>query len=158
MGGYLHPLHIGWRNLVELNLSADPEGAFAVLNTPCPVTLMNAHVCLQAPFDWRDLERIEHWGPNMRRIVRNWLLAFGDYCGVSVFYLWDLVPAIFISHPELFDDNPVWMNSTVTDLETGTLVVASEGEGSRVNMPERILDPEQFRAILWEAWRQTPLD
>jgi inosine-uridine nucleoside N-ribohydrolase len=158
MGGYLHPLRIGWRNLGELNLSADPEGAFAVLNASCPVTLMNAHVCLQAPFGWRDLRRIEHWGRDMRRVVRNWLLAFSVYCGVPVFYLWDLLPAIYISHPELFDANPVWLNSTVTDLETGTLVVASEGEGNRVNMPERILDPERFRTILWEAWRQTPLD
>jgi purine nucleosidase len=158
MGGYLHPLRIGWRNLVELNLSADPEGAFAVLNASCPITLMNAHVCLQAPFGWRDLGRIEHWGRDMRRVVRNWLLAFGVYCGVPTFYLWDLVPAIYISYPELFDANPVWGNSTVTDLETGALVVASEGEGNRVNMPERILDPERFRAILWEAWRQTPLD
>lgn len=158
MGGYLHPLRIGWRNLGELNLSADPEGAFAVLNASCPVTLMNAHVCLQAPFGWCDLGRIEHWGRDMRRAVRNWLLAFGIYCGVPVFYLWDLVPAIYISYPELFDANPVWVNSTVTNLETGTLVVASEGEGSRVNMPERILDSERFRAILWEAWRRTPFD
>jgi purine nucleosidase len=158
MGGYLHPLRIGWRNIAELNLSSDPESAFAVLNAACPVTLMNAHVCLQAPFGWRDLRQVGCWGRDMGWIVRNWLLAFGVYCGVSVFYLWDLLPAVYISHPELFDVHPVWVGSTVADLETGTLVVTGEGEGARVNMPEQILDREKFKTILLEAWRQTPLD
>ncbi|MCP4543430.1 MAG: nucleoside hydrolase [Chloroflexi bacterium] len=155
MGGYLHPLHIGWRNLAELNLSADPEGSFAVLNAACPVTLMNAHICLQAPFGWRDLRRARFWSRDMRRVARNWLLAFGIYCGVPVFYLWDLLPAVYLSHPELFDENPVWACSTVADLETGTLVAGSKEEGARINMPSRILDPKRFKAILFEAWRQT---
>ncbi len=61
-GGYLHPLRIGWRDLPELNLSADAEAAHSVLYAECPVTLMNAHVCLQAPFDWRDLRWARFWG------------------------------------------------------------------------------------------------
>jgi len=153
MGGYLRPLRLGWRNLAELNLSADPEGAFAALNAACPVTLMNARVCLQASFGWRDLRRVGFWDRETRRVVRNWLLAFGVYCGVSAFYLWDLLPAVYLSHPELFDENPVWVRSTVTDLETGALVVGDEGEGAHINMPSRILDPERFKAILFEAWR-----
>ncbi|MDY7075703.1 MAG: nucleoside hydrolase [Chloroflexota bacterium] len=168
MGGYLHPLRIGWRNLLELNLSSDPEAAFAVLNAPLgqsrgivyPTTLMNAHVCLQASFGWRDLTHIRHWGLGTRRVVRNWLLTFGLYCGVSVFYLWDLLPAVYVSHPELFDENPVWVRSTVTDLETGTLVLGDrdEGEGIRTNMPSHILNAERFKKIIFEAWQQTVLD
>ncbi len=153
MGGYLRPLRIGWRNVAELNLSADPGGAFAVLNAACPVTLMNARVCLQAPFGWRDLKRIGHWDRETRRVVRNWLLAFGIYCGVPLFYLWDLLPAIYISHPELFDKRLVWVRSTVADLETGRLVVGDEGDGARINMPSRILDPGRFKTILFKAWR-----
>jgi purine nucleosidase len=107
MGGYLHPLRIGWRNVPELNLSADPEGALAVLNAPCPVTLMNAHVCLQAALGWRELKCLDHWGRDMRRTVRAWLLTFGAYCGVRVFYLWDLLPAVYLSYPDLFDRNPL---------------------------------------------------
>jgi len=158
MGGYLHPLRIGWRDLPELNLSADPVAAHRVLNAGCPVTLMNAHVCLQASFGWHDLRRARFWGREMRRIVRNWLLTFGLYCGVTAFYLWDLLPAVYISHPELFDENPVGVCSTATDLETGTLVIGNEGEGAHINLPARILDAERFKRILFEAWRQTLLD
>ncbi len=158
MGGCLHPLRVGWRDLPELNLSADPEAAFAVLNANCPVTLMNAHICLQASFGWSDLRRIRFLGRDGQRTVRNWLLAFGVYCGISVFYLWDLLPAIYISYPDLFDVNPVWVRSTVKDLETGTLVLAQEGERACINMPARILDVRRLEEILFEAWKRASLD
>jgi inosine-uridine nucleoside N-ribohydrolase len=156
MGGYLHPLRIGWRNLPELNLSADPEASYSILNTPCPVTLMNAHVCLQAPFGGRELRRARFWSRALRRVVRNWLVTFGLYCGVSVFYLWDLLPAIYVSEPDLFDENPVEVFSTVADLETGSLVVTGNGAGAWINMPSLIVDRERFMAVLFAAWQRAP--
>ncbi len=164
MGGYLHSLRIGWRDVSELNLSLDPEAAFAVLNAECPVTVMNAHVCLQAPFRWRDLRRVRHWSRSTRRLLRNWLITLGIGCGVPEFYLWDLLPAIYISYPDLFDANPVWVQSTVKDLETGTLVISDEADrrpsesGARINMPSQILDIARFNKILFDAWAQVELD
>lgn len=156
MGGYLTPLRIGWRNLPELNLSSEPEAAHSVLNSPCPVTLMNAHICLQAGFGWRDLRRARFWSGALRRVVRNWLVTFSLYCGVSVFYLWDLLPAIYISEPDLFDENRVAVCSTVNDLETGTLVVAGDSAGARINMPSHILDRTRFMDVLFAAWQRAP--
>lgn len=165
MGGYLDPLRIGWRNVAELNLSRDPEAAHRVLYAPCPVTLMNAHVCLQAPFGWRDLWRARFWPRETRRIVRGWLLAFGIHCGVPRFYLWDLLPAVYLSRPDLFDKKTARVRSTLSDLETGTLVVGDPGKadepldpssaGARINMPSRILDREQFKTLLFAAWQES---
>lgn len=152
MGGYLHPLRIGKRDVAELNFSCDPEGAHAALHAPCPVTVMNAHVCLQAPFDAGDLPRLDGWDEITRGIVQSWLTAFGAWCAVTEFYLWDLLPAVALSHPELFERRPVRLRSTVTDLETGSLALAEGGAGSRLDMPARITDPERFKALLFEAW------
>jgi inosine-uridine nucleoside N-ribohydrolase len=158
MGGYLRPLRIGWRNVAELNLSADPEAAFTVLNASCPVTLMNAHTCLQASFNWLDLRRVRHWGLKTRRVIRNWLLGHGLSCGVPRFYLWDLLPAVYISYPELFDHNPVWVRSTVADLETGMIIPAQGERGASINMPTRILDVDRFKETLFDAWAQVQID
>lgn len=158
MGGYLHPLRIGWRNVNELNLSADPEAAFAVLNAECPVTLMNAHICLQAAFGWRDLKQVRHWSCSTRRLLRNWLIKMGIGCGVPVFYLWDLLPAVYISYPGLFDTNTVWVRSTMKDLETGMIVISDEESGARINMPAQILDINRFNQVLFDAWAQMQLD
>ena len=153
MGGYLHPLRLGYRQVRELNLSGDPEGSFATLNAACPMTLMNAHVCLQAAFTPLDIWRIRRWPADLRRAVAAWWLRCTLGTALFAFYLWDLLPAVHISHPELFPANPVRIRSTVSDLEYGKLVLDTE-QGSVVNMPTRITDRRRFRDILYTAWGQ----
>ncbi len=158
MGGYLHPLPVpGWEDVSELNLSSDPEAAFAVLNASCPVTLMNAHICLHAPFGLRELAPIEQFDRKAYHLLRDYLLTCEANHVEPQDYLWDLLPAVYISYPNLFDANPVRVRSTVADLETGTIVIGNEEEGALVNMPTCILDLDQFYAILYHAWAQAPL-
>jgi len=166
MGGYLHPLPIpGWEDVRELNLASDPEAAFAVLYAPlrqtqdtaCPVTLMNAHICLQAPFGLAELAPIEQSDPKAYAILHDYLLACASPHLSPRDYLWDLLPAVYISYPELFDNNPVQVCSTVADLETGTIVIGGDGDGALINMPTRILDVGQFYAILYDAWARVSL-
>ena len=104
MGGYLHALDLpGWDDVPELNLASDPEAAFVVLNAPCPFTLMNAHICLQAPFGLPELAPIEGIDPEAYRIQRDYLLYIEDRHLAPRDYLWDLLPAVYISYPELFN-------------------------------------------------------
>jgi inosine-uridine nucleoside N-ribohydrolase len=160
MGGYLHALPgSNWENVPELNLSSNPEAASALLNASCLVTLMNAHVCLDAPFGLPELERLEQWrGSSIYRSLYDWLLQCEIGPGQPGDYLWDLLPAVYISHPELFDEHPVWIRSTVPDMETGTLLPGQEGDGALINMPTRIQDVDRFYAILYEAWSQVPVE
>ncbi len=166
MGGYLHPLPIpGWEDVPELNLASDPEAACVVLNAPlrrtqdaaCPVTLMNAHICLQAPFGLPELAPIEKSDPKAYCILRDYLLTCETPHLAPRDYLWDLLPAVYISYPDLFDDNPVRVRSTVADLETGTIDIGDDEDGALINMPTRILDVDRFYAILYDAWGQVSL-
>jgi len=153
MGGYLHPIKVGRRDVKELNLSGDPEASFEVLNGPCPVTLMNAQICLQAPFRWRDYWKLDFWSRKTRWMVRDWLVLHAVFCGIPYFYLWDLLPAVYITHPELFYDYQVKIQSTVEDLEVGTLRPEDTREIQRVNMPVLINDLDRFIEVIFEAWR-----
>jgi inosine-uridine nucleoside N-ribohydrolase len=157
MGGVLRPLQIGHHHVPELNLSADPAAAYQVLHASCPVTLMNAHVCLQASFTEEDLDRVPHWSEEVRSIVQRWLDTMRHFSGASAFYLWDLLPAVYLSCPELFDRHPVWVRSSIADLETGQIVVGETGEGAQVNMPSQIRDVGRFKEILFAAWRQVSI-
>lgn len=159
MGGYLHALPGSyWENVPELNLASNPEAAFAVLNASCPVTLMNAHVCLDAPFGLSELARLEQWrGSSIYRSLHDWLLQCEIGPGQPGDYLWDLLPAVYVSYPELFAEHPAWIRSSVQDLETGTLIPGEGGEGAHINMPTRIQDVDRFYAILYEAWSQVPV-
>lgn len=155
MGGYLKPLRIGWRNLAELNLSADPKAAHAVLNAPCPVTLISAQLCLQASFEWGDLRNVRTRNSWLRAIIRNWLWVFGLYFGVRRFYLWDLVPAVYLSYPELFDSRQVDVISTESDLATGKILFRTGNDIlSRIRLPAKILDPNRLKCIVYEGWEK----
>jgi hypothetical protein len=94
------------------------------------------------------------WKHDVHRVTRNWLWAFGLYCGVPRFYLWDLVPAVYVSCPELFDHNVVRVDSTVGDLESGSIVTTTREEGVSIDMPTRIRAPAAFKQILFEAWER----
>jgi inosine-uridine nucleoside N-ribohydrolase len=158
MGGYLAPLRIGRKQVAELNLSADPEASYQVLNAACPVTLMNAQTCLQAGFNRQDIARLKFWPRKIRRNLTQWLLAFGLVCGVREFYLWDLLPAVYLSHPELFTSEKVDVISTIKDLETGKLVFSEDSAVKRVTMPSRITNIVAFRTALFEAWKGIDLN
>lgn len=156
MGGYLHPVKVGRRDVKELNLSADPEAAFLVLNAPCPVTLMNAQICLQAPFTWKDLGRLDFWSRRTRRSVRQWLVLHAIFCGIGNFYLWDLLPAAYLSFPDLFFESRVRIGSTLADLEAGILLPRDADGLASVNMPPLIADLDRFKEILFASWRRIP--
>ena len=153
MGGYLSPLQIGIKEINELNLSADPQASYQVLNAPCPVTLMNAHVCLQASLQRKEITRLTFWPWKIRRILYLWLLSFGLFCSVTEFYLWDLLPAVYLSHPALFTAERVNIVSTIKDLENGTLIAEAGNREKSINMPSQIIDEEHFKAVLLEAWK-----
>lgn len=153
MGGYLRPVKMGRRNVNELNLSADPEASFLVLNAPCPVTLMSAQICLQAPFDWSDLRSLDFWSRKTRRYVRNWLILHALFTGLGHFYLWDLLPAVYLSYPELFNQHLVKIESSLVDLESGTLKFTENQPGENVNLPSLIMDLDRFKELLFESWR-----
>lgn len=157
MGGYLKPLQIGRRQVAELNLSADPEAARQVLNSACQVILMSAQVCLQASLSWTEIGRLNFWSRKTRLILYQWLASFGLYCGVPRFYLWDLLPAVYLSYPSLFSDERAAILSSVQDLETGTLVLGPEGISQKIDLPARILGIDQFKDILFEAWRRADI-
>jgi purine nucleosidase len=148
MGGVLGDLELRGKPCRELNLSSNPAGAFRVLhNGECPVVVMNANICIQAPFTEMNMPDVAFWPARRKRMLREWL-------GVSqgTFYLWDLLPAVYLSHPDLFDLKRVSSASTSGDLEQGILV--TQGEGPQVIMPETILDRVRFMNIINKAWRK----
>lgn len=157
MGGYLAPVRMGYRRVQELNLSADPEASHLVFNSGVPVILMNAQTCLQAPFRWGDLLQLDFWSLKTRWAVVRWLLLHALFCGIRNFYLWDLLPAVYLSDPELFDSSRVQVCSTLDEFERGHLVLDEDAADRPVTMPSRILDFQAFKTVLFRAWKQIPV-
>jgi inosine-uridine nucleoside N-ribohydrolase len=158
MGGKVHQLKIGWRDLFELNFSANPQAAYTVLTAPCSITLMSSHICTQASLDRHSIDHLIFWPPRFRRMLKRWLLAFGAYCGTNVFYLWDLLPVVYITNPELFEVASVHLASDANDLSKGKLVTTRNPQYPGVNFPINIVDKDGFYKVLLESWENSARD
>ncbi|NQT58224.1 MAG: nucleoside hydrolase [Bacteroidetes bacterium] len=162
MGGYTEDLYIGEINCRELNLSCNPEAAYSMLKAECPVVVFNGHICLQAPFKIQDMNRIAYWPEERQKIVRDWHTKFSNHFSGDAFYLWDLLPAVYISYPELFDLKQILICPTVKSLQCGMLQPVSAEEEKLGNldgvvtiiMPDNILDQKRFMDIMESGWRK----
>ncbi len=165
MGGYLgsyggqsidsRGIKLGYRYLHELNFSANPEAAMETLHAPCPVTVFPGQVCLQAPFTRKDIKKALWWPPKLRRILTHWLITFGLYCGVREFYLWDLLPAVYLTNPNLFTTTAFPLGSTIQDLQHGLLIENPDPQAHTIQVATSIRNPSDFYGDLSAAWQQT---
>ena len=153
MGGYLRPVQLGYRDLKELNFSAHPEASWRVLSASCPLTVFPAQVCLEAPYRLRDICRADYWPVWMKRAMTQWLITFGLYTGEMVFYLWDLLPAVFLVKPELFEIQPFDFGSTLPQLQSGMLIKAQGETASKIFLASRIKNHKAFYDELDRSWR-----
>jgi len=156
MGGYTGDLYVGDVNCRELNLSCNPIAANRILRAECPVVVFNGHICLQVPFTANDMKRIDYWPEERLEVVKKWLAGFsGHFKGLetAAFYLWDLLPAVYISYPELFDLKSVTINPSEDSMVNGMLN-PGEAEGCvEIIMPDNILDHKKFMDVLEAGWR-----
>jgi inosine-uridine nucleoside N-ribohydrolase len=155
MGGYLEPVKLGYRNLQELNLSANPTAANTVLNAPCPVTVFSAQACLDAPYRFKDIRNANFWPARLKWTMFQWLLAFGLFTGEFVFYLWDLLPAVYLTKPDLFNVKDFTIGLSLQDLKTGMLVEDDSNNKTKIKLATGIKDQQAFYDHLNKAWRDS---
>jgi purine nucleosidase len=147
MGGVEPGTLVRGRPCLELNLACNPPAAHKVLhNGECKIVVMNAGTCLDAPFDHNDMERIRFWPERRKQMVREWLDVFE-----GTFYLWDLLPAVYLSYPDLFDTTKANIVSTAKDLEQGILMRGAGG--TEIAMPQHIIDVKRLMDILGSGWQ-----
>ncbi len=137
-----------------VNFSCNPEAACTVLHAPPPITVMSGQACLDAPFTLRQINRIDYWPGRFKWLLRHWLVSFGLFCGVAEFYLWDLLPAVYLTDPDLFSNAPFSLTSDIQELETGHLEAGTGQEATIINLPDGIQNRDRFYDILDTAWRE----
>ena len=164
MGGYLamsprvHPhkgLKLGYRYLHELNFSANPAAACGMLGAPCPVTIFPGETCLEAPYSFSHIRQARWWSKHFRRMLRRWLFVFGVFCGVTKFFLWDLLPAVYLNHPECFEIKSMSIDPSLDDLKDGLLRQNHSINSKSVNIATQIINHGTFYEQLNSAWYRT---
>jgi inosine-uridine nucleoside N-ribohydrolase len=116
------------------------------------VTLFSAQVCLEAPYRFKHIIKATYWPLWFKAILGQWLLAFGYHTGEMVFYLWDLLPAVYLVRPELFAIRKFSLASTLSDMQHGMLMEGASSHEREFSLATSIIDPDGFYQQLEKAW------
>lgn len=162
MGGITEPLIINGKNLDELNFSCDPEATYTVLSSEAKVTVLTGHICLQAFFGEREFERLMNDDSivsykYIKDKAYDWYMFIMQEFGIKGFYNWDVVAAMYITNPDLFDESIKLISSTSKDLSTGLLKIGSGNESYKVNIPTTIKDIDLFNEIIFNSWKNVKM-
>ncbi len=160
MGGVVRPLIVCGKPMAELNFACDPEAAHLVLQAPVPVMVAESHLCLPAFFGEAEWGRLcgtqSALFSYVCRKIERWYHGMGGFC------MWDLVAALFVTAPELYESRLWVLESTIDDLKTGLLRLkpADRGSGTDqstpgiIDLPDCIRDLDEFKSNVFEAWKK----
>jgi inosine-uridine nucleoside N-ribohydrolase len=162
MGGITEPLVIGEKVMSELNFASDPEATHYLLNCPVKKTILTAQICLDAFFDQQKMNDVLNnlhlpAFAYMKSPLQLWYNFISRQYGVPGFHVWDIVAAVYITNPELFDLKPVCITSTVEDLKKGWLKIDNTQNHNSVNLPTKIQDLDRFWTLVFDIWKNVTI-
>ncbi|MGL5327737.1 MAG: nucleoside hydrolase [Peptostreptococcaceae bacterium] len=155
MGGITEPLLINNKIMDELNFSCDANATHLVFNSKAKVTVLNAHICLQAFFGEKEFDKLTSDDLPIYRYIKDktyeWFKFIMNQYGTKGFHNWDIVASVYITNPELFENRFIDIESSVNDFEIG-MIVFDENNKSNINMPSLIKNVNVFNKIIFDTW------
>lgn len=156
MGGIEKPLLVNGKPMDELNFSSDVEAIQAVIEHGKNISILTGHICLDAVFSHQTYHSMQNILGNqvydfIMKETKPWIEYIGGLYDMDGFCNWDAVAAVFVDHPELFDERRIKIGADLNDLKTG-LLVENSTNGNLIQIPEKILNLTHFNNTLIDAW------
>ena len=152
MGGYTAPVLYHGFHLEELNFSANPEAAACVLNRGKNISILTGNNTLEPSYLPKE-EFMEKMGSGY--IAQKCGYRFdvqGNRYGDPISYCWDVVAAVYLLHPELYEDRLTHCFITEHGMHAGWLGVTEEARDTVVlNLP-RVTDLAAYRLEMYSGW------
>lgn len=153
MGGYTAPVLYHNRHLEELNFSVNPEAAACVLQHGRNISILTGNNTLGPSYLPKE-EFAEKMGGSY--IGEKCGYRFDDQkkrYGSAISYCWDVVAAVYLLHPELYEDQFCHCFVTFRGMHSGWLGVTEEAPDTcLLNLPE-VKDLEKYRQEMYAGWQ-----
>ncbi|WP_312432688.1 nucleoside hydrolase [Lacrimispora sp.] len=161
MGGITSPLVFEKKVMNELNFSCDPFATWTVLTKGRNVSVITGNHCLKVLFTREEYkERLFSSDNRTAAYIREktdyWFGYNEEDYGIGGFYNWDVTAAVYLVHPELFEDERKTLLISTEDLKRGYLQEAEEGN-CVCNLPV-IGEEKVFKDHIYDAWMRVPMD
>ncbi len=156
MGGTISTLFWNGHRLKDRNFSLDPEAAYQAIHPDCPLELAPGQAGLTAIFRSPQFAALQEMDNPVSRFIVNeariWFALMRLWFRDDGFALWDVVPAMAMVHPELFDFEQIYLPTTRDDLRAGRLVL-DHSEYGPARLVRRVRDYDGFIETLFAAWQ-----
>ena len=162
MGGITEPLIFHKKRMDELNFSCDAEASYTVLTKGKKVSVITGNNCLKVLFTKEEYRAVLYGSDKkiaqyIREKTEYWFGYNKEEYGIQGFYNWDVTAAVYVVHPELFQDCTGTYRLSVSELESGYLHPALGQEANAdLNLPE-IRGEEAFKKTIYDTWMKVPL-
>lgn len=133
----------------EWNIFWSPEAATHLLQTGIPIFIFPLDVCRQLPVDNYIMYHLKNSESKVSQLVYE--LFNPIYTGHSQYYMWDVLPTVFLDKPELFTFENTAINVELRGTSRGNIYRSSKG--NRIKYAKSV-DDEGFYDYLIEQFQQ----
>ena len=157
MGGYTAPVLYHGFHLEELNFSVNPEAAACVLNHGRNISILTGNNTLEPSYLPKEefLNMLETGSDGARYIAQKCGYRFddqGNRYGNPISYCWDAVAAVYLLHPELYEDDFAHCFVTEHGMHAGWLGVTEAARDTvLLNLP-RVKNLAAYREEMYGGW------
>jgi len=156
MGGYTAPVLYHGKHLDELNFSVNPGAAACVLNRGKRISILTGNNTLGPSYLPKE-EFIQKMGGSY--IAEKCGYRFDDQkkrYGNAISYCWDVVAAVYLLHPELFEDHYVHCYITEKGMHSGWLGPTEQAADTcLLNLP-KVKNLDTYRREMYTGWLNFP--
>jgi inosine-uridine nucleoside N-ribohydrolase len=155
LGGMTEPLVWNGHQVAESNFSPDTEASYQAIHADCPVTIAPGQAGLTAIFRCPELAALQRLDDPVSRLVvrqiRLWFALMRLWFRDGGFGMWDSVPVLAFTHPELFEFDQAYITSTREELRAGRLFVDPSRHGP-IRLVRGVRDFDGFIMAHFAAW------
>ena len=157
MGGYTAPVLYHGFHLEELNFSVNPKAAACVLNQGHNISILTGNNTLEPSYLPKEefIAKMSGGSDGARYIAEKCGYRFddqGNRYGNPISYCWDVVAAVYLLHPELFEDDYANCFITENGMHAGWLGVTEQARDTVIlNLP-KVKDLAAYRAEMYGGW------
>ncbi len=157
MGGVTEPLFINGVHCNELNFSVAYKSSYNVFKYGKNISVLSAQTTLQAWFGEEEVNKIitkdNKLAYYLKPILNDWVKYIGRIYKAKGFHNWDLVTAIYLTNPELFETSDYRVSLFEENFKTGLIPEdkdCTSEEFTIIDHPIKILDINRFNELFHE--------
>lgn len=152
MGGYTAPVLYHGFHLEELNFSVNPAAAACVLNHGRNISILTGNNTLEPSYLPKEEFLLKMGSGYIAEKCGYRFDVQGNRYGNPISYCWDVVAAVYLLHPELYEDCPTHCFITEHGMHAGWLGVTEQARDTVVlNLP-RVRNLIAYRQEMYDGW------